>query len=64
MTLVFEDDIKFTDYAPALLRDALTPANFAACGLTRDAESVPRIELGEDGRAHVFRGIPVHPPRA
>ena len=40
VALVVEDDIKFTDYAPALIRDALTKDNLAAIGLTADTESL------------------------
>jgi len=38
--LVVEDDIKFTEYAPQLLKDALTAENLSAIGFRPDAEAL------------------------
>ena len=43
VALVVEDDIKFTDYAPELIRNALTPANLQACSMTRDSAALLRL---------------------
>ena len=57
VALIFEDDIKFTDYAPALVRDALTPVNLAACGMTRETEAVLGLSWAQSADHKWFGGF-------